>query len=278
MTDFTRFSQTDLRARRQTLRRQRRVRLLQSLWRNLAICGLAMVTVMVATSPQWQVRDPGQIEISGNQLLPDDAIYDLLPIAYPQSLLKIQPQMIERTLTTQGPIAEAIVSRRLLPPGLNVRIRERHPVAITIPNTAIPISSVEEIAPFSQMGLLDESGYWMPYNSFSQLNQEFTPPVLQVYGMRASYQADWPGVYQALQQSPVKIVAVDWRKPSNFILQTELGTVHLGPYGQAFSEQLAALDRMRNLNAEVNTEKVAFIDLRNPQKPTVQILQATNTP
>ncbi|MEM9907492.1 MAG: FtsQ-type POTRA domain-containing protein [Cyanobacteria bacterium P01_D01_bin.44] len=278
MPEFTQCSPEDLASRRQQLRHQRRLHLLQGIWRALAMVGLTAGVVMVATSPRWNLQAPTQIDISGNQLLSENAVYELLSIDYPQPLLKLQPQSIEQRLVEVGPIAEAVVSRRLFPPGLNVRINERHPVAISIPDTTTPVASLKEVVPFRQMGLLDKSGYWMPYNSFTQLNDDFEPPTLQVHGMKASYQKDWPGLFETLQQSPIKVTEIDWRDPSNLILQTDLGMVHMGPYGQRISEQLLALDRMRNLDAKLNLEKIAFIDLRDPQNPSVEILQATNTP
>ena len=177
----------------------------------------------------------------------------------------------------QGPIEEAIVQRRLLPPGLNIRIQERTPVAIALPNTDVVIKSLnDDPQSFSQMGLLDANGYWMPYGSFIKLGSQ--EPKLRVQGMRPAYQKDWPSIYRTLQKTPVAISQLDWRDPSNSILETELGKVHMGPYGQNFSNQLMALDRMRNLNAKMDIEEIAFIDLRNPENPTLEILQATTTP
>jgi cell division protein FtsQ len=125
------------------------------------------------------------------------------------------------------------------------------------------------------MGLLDAYGYWMPYNSFTQLGSQ--EPKLQVQGMRPAYQKDWPDIYQTLKTHPITIARIDWRDPTNLILHTELGTVHIGPYGPNFSKQLTALDRMRNLNAKMDIEEIAFIDLSNPDNPTLEILQATKT-
>jgi cell division protein FtsQ len=276
MPEFTRFSQQDLCARRRSLRRQRRWRGLQRLWRSLAISGLALATVTLAASPRWRLQAPSQIDISGNQLLSKETIQSMLPIDYPQPLLKLQPQALATHLQATGPIADAVVQRRLFPPGLNIRVRERQPVAIAVP--AAPATALDKRAPFRQLGLLDESGVWMPYNSFASLPNHFEYPTLQVRGMQASQQKDWPKLYQAVRRSPITVSEIDWRDPTNLTLQTAIGTVYLGDDSQNLPKQLAVLGRMRHLHAQLQTEKIAFIDLRNSDNPTVEILQATKTP
>ena len=274
--DITEFSRENLTARRKNLKRKRHRLFWQRLWRQTAMVGLAVGCLSLATSNRWLLRSAEQITLSGNRLLPDHEIYKLLDIDYPQSLLKVQPLELENTLIDEGPIADAIVKRRLLPPGLNIRIQERTPVAIALPNTEVAIRSInDDPQSFSQMGLLDANGYWMPYHSFTTLRTQ--EPKLQVQGMRPAYQKDWPTIYQALQKNPVAVSRLDWRDPANLILHTELGIVHVGPYGQNFSKQLIALDRMRNLNAKMDIEEIAFIDMRNPDNPTLEILQATKT-
>ena len=276
MQDITQFSRENLTARRKGLKRRRQKLFWQKLWRQTAIVGLMVGCLSLATSSRWQIQSPGQIILSGNRLLPNEEIHELMAIDYPQSLLKLQPLELEKALIAKGPIADAMVRRRLLPPGLNIRIQERTPVAIALPNVDVAIRSLEDDPQsFSQMGLLDANGYWMPYSSFTQLGTQ--EPKLQVQGMRPAYQKDWPTIYQALQKNPVDVYRLDWREPTNVILHTELGTVHLGPYGQNFTKQLTALDRMRNLNAKMDIQEIAFIDLRNPDDPTLEILQATKT-
>lgn len=277
MPDITEFSKEKLTARRKNLKSRRNRLFWQQLWRQSAMIGLTVGCLSVATSSRWQLTSATQITLSGHRLLPAEEVHELLAIDYPQSLLKLHPLDLENTLIDKGPISNAIVRRRLLPPGLNIRIQERTPVAIALPNTDIAIKSLDdEPQSFSQIGLLDANGYWMPYNSFTQLGSQ--EPKLQIQGMRPAYQKDWPDIYKALQTTPVAISELDWRDPTNLILHTELGTVHIGHYGQNFSNQLIALDRMRNLNAKMDIEEIAFIDLRNPDNPTLEILQATTTP
>lgn len=277
MPEFAPISQTELIDRRQMLRRQRRIKLLQTLWRSIAISGLTVGLVWVATLPTWLIRSSDQIEIQGNKLLSTETIQTLLPIAYPQSLLEVKPQEIAAHLKAQAPIAEAIVSRRLFPSGLEIQVQERNPVAIALPDANSPQPSKNASPQISQAGLLDENGIWMPQESFTFLDQTSALPALKVRGMREQYRSAWTRLYQTVSHSPIEVFEIDWREPSNLILHTELGIVHCGPYTPKFAEQLATLDRMRHLNDYLKNQEIAYIDLNNPDAPTAQILQANHT-
>ncbi|MEM6449574.1 MAG: FtsQ-type POTRA domain-containing protein [Cyanobacteria bacterium P01_D01_bin.105] len=268
--------------RRQYLRDKRRYTFYKTVWRAIAIFALAAGSIRLATSPVWNLSNESQISVSDNQILSDENIQALLPINYPQSLLRVTPEALADRLETHPPIESATVNRRLIPPGLHVRVRERQPVAVVIPDTTQPLKSIpDRPVPFEEPGLIDAEGYWMPRNSFQKLGVEASPnsaamPALVLKGMRAKHKADWRKMYQSIQTSPVKITAVDWTKPSNLVLQSEFGEVRLGPYGRTFDNQLAALDQIRNLDTKVNPERVAYIDLQDPSNPVIQILQATS--
>ena len=236
----------DLARRRQYLRDQRRYKFYKGAWRSLALTGFAASLLWLATSPIWLIRNPSQLAISNNELLSDEAVQALLPLTYPQPLLKVKPKELEASLETHAPIEAAAVNRRLLPPGLHIRVKERQPVAVTMPDTASPMREIpNESAAFRSPGLIDAEGYWMPRNSFQSLGSTASEPGLMVKGMRTGDEQDWQEIYQAIDRSPVQITAIDWTRPSNVILQSELGAVHLGPYGKGFEAQLVALDQLR---------------------------------
>lgn len=276
-------SSQELRRRRQYLREKRRRNFYKTLWRSLCVFGLATGSVWLATSPIWNVRSAEQIAVSDNQLLADENVQALLPIPYPQSLLSVEPQLLVESLEAYEPIESATVSRRLIPPSLHVRIRERQPVAVVLPNSAQPLSSSsdKQPIPFEEPGLIDAKGYWMPRNSFQKLGvdeatNKAVAPGLVIRGMQAKHESQWRSMYPLIQSSPVTITAIDWTKPSDLILQSELGEVRVGPYGSEFKAQLAALDQIRNLRTKVNPEQVAYIDLQDPDNPIIQVFQATS--
>ena len=85
----------------------------------------------------------------------------------------------------------------------------------------------------------------------------------------------WSQVYQAISRSPLKILAINWADPNNLILETEIGQVHLGPYTSKFPEQLRVIDQMRNLPNQLDTSKMLYFDLKNPEQPLAQMKPET---
>jgi cell division protein FtsQ len=268
MTNIASVSQAQLTTRRKKLRRERRVKSFQALWRSLFVGGMATSLVWAITLPEWVIRQPEQIVIEGNHFLSAQTIRSLLPLSYPQSILKVQPQALANSLESQAPIAEATVSRQLVPPGLTIQVKERKPVAIA--QAATPKNAKN--SPLNQpAGLLDEEGVLMPESSYQSNSANVELPTLKVIGSSDQYRPYWSEVYQAVSHSPIKVFEIDWQDPANLILKTELGNVHFGPYSSRFSEQLGILDRMRELPTRVSSSKIAYINLKNPDFPAIQM-------
>lgn len=265
MTSITSVSRAELTQRRRQLRQKRRVRHLQSLWRILAIGSLAGGLIWGVTLPGWMIRQPDQVEIQGNQFLSTQAIFALLSLSYPQSLLKVKPQALVEKLESSAPIASATVTRQLFPPRLTIYVRERQPVAVALANPTA--------AKFSKVGLLDANGVWMPLDSYTSLDRSLKLPTLKVAGMREEYAAQWPSLYQEISQSPVKIAEIDLQNPANLILKTDIGVFYLGPYSAKLPTQLDAIDRMRKLPQQFNPKQIAYIDLQTPELPTIQTVK-----
>jgi len=180
-------SSQELARRRQYLKEKRRFTFYRTAWRAIAMLGFTAGILWVARSPIWLIRSAEQIVVSDNQILSDENIQALLPVPYPQSLLQVQPDDLAQSLETYKPIESALVSRRLLPPGLHVRVRERVPVALAVPDTTRPLKAISnQPEPFREPGLIDAQGYWMPRNSFQELGAMTHSPPLTVKGMQAS--------------------------------------------------------------------------------------------
>ncbi|MBD0344859.1 MAG: FtsQ-type POTRA domain-containing protein [Coleofasciculus sp. Co-bin14] len=274
MESIASVTQAELTHRRKKLRRARRLKSFQAFWRSLFVGGMASGLVWALTLPDWVIRQPEQVVIEGNHLLSTKAIRSLLPLSYPQSILRVQPQVIANSLESQAPIAKAIVSRQLLPPGLTIQIKERKPVALA---QATATQNTKTSHSTQGSGLLDEQGIWIPQSSYTKLEQNIELPTLKVIGPITQYRPYWSDVYQAVSHSPVKVFEIDWREPANIILKTELGNAYFGPYSSRFTEQLRVLDRMRELPSHIQQSQIAFIDLRNPDFPAIQMKKGNET-
>ncbi|MGB3206200.1 MAG: FtsQ-type POTRA domain-containing protein [Crinalium sp.] len=270
-------SRTQLIQRRHQLRRERQIKSLQSIWRALFLSSLAGSLVWVTAQPNWIIRKPGQIAVDGNQLLSASSIRSLLPLTYPQSLLRVQPDILASYLESQAPIAEATVTRKLLPPSLNIQIKERQPVAIALsPNSNLRKSNLASSHSPSLQGqaeLLDQQGVLISMDSYKDIQPPHQLPTLKVIGFSDRQRPYWSDIYQAISNSPVKVLEIDCQNPANLIIQTELGKVHLGPYSSMLPFQLNVLDRMRELPAHIQQSKMAYIDLKNPESPSIQMTQ-----
>ena len=119
---FISTEEADYVARRQQMRKQRRLRIFQRIWQLTFITGLTGGLVWVAMLPDWQLRSANQIDIEGNNLLSKEIIKKALPIKYPQSIFQIQPQAIATQLwqlsrssqvlcVTHQPLIAAIADR-----------------------------------------------------------------------------------------------------------------------------------------------------------------------
>jgi cell division protein FtsQ len=272
--NFTSPSQVDLVQRRQRLRRQRRVRLFQAMWRGLAVVALASGLVWATTLPIWLIRKPEQIKVEGNRLIPSQALRSLVPITYPQSILQLKPEAIAKELKTKAPISDVVVNRQLFPPSLTVRVVERYPVAIVLSNPSdiqlLSQNSIKSKETTARIGLLDENGMRLPLENYTLIQQSIKLPSLKVIGNPEYYRRNWRALYREISRSPIKISEIDFQNPANLVLRTEIGTIHLGPYGMQFPEQIKTLDRMRKLPNQVSLDQVAYIDLRNPNSPFIQ--------
>ena len=251
------------------------LKILLSLWQTLALGGILGGLIWATTRQNWILRDPSQVLIEGNHLLPRQVILSLLELNYPKWLLQISPEEVASALESQPAIADVTVTRRLFPSGLVVQVEERVPVAIAI------TKSGDRSTPHPQaaVGFLDRYGAWIGFNSYPPQARQLLKSVnLKVIGLPEYYRSYWTPLYQAVSHSAVKVMEIDCQNPANLILKTEIGTVHLGSYSQNLTEQFKVLDRMRQLPTQLNASQINYIDLKNlATPPLVQTYPKNNS-
>ena len=284
MTDLTVASRAKFEERRRRLRWRKRWQFVKMLWRMLLVGSFTGGLLWFVAQSNWIIRNAEQIDIEGMELLSEETVRALIPVAYPELIIEVDPEAIAQQLKEHGPIETVSIHRQLFPPSLSIHITERRPVALLLGDTytdpfaattdetqpqSIPSRNIpSKVAP---TGLLDENGNWLPITSYTNIPEEFDLPELRVIGMQSSYRQSWKTLYETLSLSPVEVYEINWQNPANLILNTELGVVHFGPYqGSSFQEQITLLDRMRNLPEVVERSDIAYIDLRDLDAPMLQ--------
>ncbi|MDB9494990.1 FtsQ-type POTRA domain-containing protein [Spirulina major CS-329] len=269
MATLTSTTSDELKSRRLRLKRRRQLLILQKLWRSLLVCSMAGGMVWLVTRPDWVITSPDQVKIQGVEHLSEATIRDLMPLDYPQPLLEVKPKRLSQALEAQAPIAAAVVTRKLLPPSLTLEIQERQPVAIALPGNAIIATS--DTRP-DGVGFVDAQGIWMPHDSYSNLETTTHLPTLTVIGLSDRTRPHWPDIYTLLSQATIEIFEIDLQSPTNLILHTELGEVHLGGYSSnRLTQQLDVLAQMRTLPTHIQPSDIDYIDLQSPDAPALQL-------
>ncbi|RAM48732.1 MAG: cell division protein FtsQ/DivIB [Hapalosiphonaceae cyanobacterium JJU2] len=276
MASIVSISRTILAGRRKKLRRKRLIKFIQAIWRTLAVTSLAGGLLWIAIQPNWVLKTPKDVVITGNQLLSDQEVQSLLVLSYPQSLWKIEPSRIARSLQQQPSIAQATVSRRLFPPGLVVQIQERTPIALA--QRRREQANSKNANTKATMGLLDAYGVWIPLKNFTSLNSRVKLPTLKVIGSPEQYRPYWSSFYEAISQTSLKVTEIDWQDPTNLIIKTELGLVHLGTPSPQLPEQIKVLAQIRHLPSQLNPNEIEYIDLKNPEHLLVQMNHKNSKP
>ena len=262
------YSPVNIRERRVALKRQRQLRIIQSVWRSLLVSSLAGGLIWASLLPKWTIRQPQQIEIQGNQYLSATALRQILTEASSsQSVVTLPPAKMQSLLQNQAPIAQVRVARDLYPSRVTIAVTERKPVAWTVPNPTA-------INPRGK-GYLDATGIWMSEENYRS-SEAFPTPSLKVIGYQPQYRFQWAQIYPQLQALPLEIEAVNWQDPANLILETELGEVHLGGNIETLPRQLKILTQLQNLPQKLPPEQMRYINLKNPNFILVEVVSDVN--
>ena len=261
-------SSTRLKNRRDELKKQRQ-------WRNFVIFLRAILTMSLFggvfwffTLPNWVLSDSQQIQIEGNDLLSDNEIRSLIPMNYPESLLKLSLEDLKENLEDKIPVKDILITKKILPPNLKIKVVEKKPVAIAL---ASKLSEKTKQVKIQPIGYIDEAGIFVSNQLYQNLkNKPEAMPSLKIIGNPQIYLAYWEDLYNLLNQSPVKIMEVNWENPSNLILTTQLGKVHIGSYTSKFATQLMMLEKLQILTTKVPKDNIDYIDLTDPTLPSIK--------
>jgi cell division protein FtsQ len=250
-----------LKTRRSHLDSQRRRRARQTLWRFFCLGGFVSALVWLMSWPEWTIREQSQIRFQGQERLSEQTLRQALPLQFPQAIWQLSASQLARRIAQNPALESAEVSRQLFPAQLTVLVRERRPVAVAQQGGV--------------KGYLDQEGVFIPAKLYSRPEAQKKLPQTPVFlGYDPQYKTFWQTNYPLIRDSVVKISLINGNNPSNLTLTTALGAVHLGSDLSQFPQQLTALARLRRLPGRVPSHRVGFIDLSNPQTPSLRLTAA----
>ena len=247
--------------RRRRLREERRrERLIQS-WRILLYGGVSTGLIWVLLSTGWSLRSQQQLTVRGSDRLGTDAVVKAAGLRFPRPLITLEPGRLERRLLAELPVESVSVQRRLVPPGLEIKLKDRQPIAAA---SRMGARGLEQ-------GMVDRQGHWMPLTVARQ--GEAPSSAVRVEGWIPSRRRMIATVLEQRDQlgSPLQVIKI--APDGDLSLRTQtLGLVRLGSNERLLDQQLLTIALLSSSLPETLRGKASSgIDLSDPSKPELQL-------
>ena len=247
--------------RRQRLRQEKqRERLIQA-WRILFFAGSTTALAWILLSSGWNLRSIDQIRVSGSDRVGAESVVEAGDLRFPIPLLSLQPGNLERLLMDELPVQSVSIHRRLLPPGLEIKLMDRRPIAAATRNAAGGI----------ERGMVDREGFWMPMTA--ALAEETPESDVRVQGWTLTRRATIAKLLEKRDQlgSPLQVVLV---APDGdlSVRMASLGLVKLGSNAALLDQQInTVIELTTSLPPQLRGQNDSTIDLSDPSKPELQL-------
>ena len=252
--------------RRRRLRQERRQERLIQLWRLVFFLLTATGLSWLLLTLGWSLRSASQIQISGSQRMDETVVVKAAGLSFPQSLLSLEPGEIETKLMQELPVQEVSVQRRLLPPGLNIQLVERRPVAAA---TRMGPKGIER-------GMVDREAQWMPMDMAKQ--GEKPASAVKIEGWISSRRAVIARILQEQDRlgRPLKTIVVEPAGGINLRIET-LGLVYLGANDALLDQQFKTITQLnQSLPPGLRGSTSEGLDLSDPGQPELKLRPAPN--
>ena len=258
--------------RRRMLRKERRREQLIQSWRILLFGGVSSGLIWLLLSAGWSLRSQQQLTVRGSDRLGSDEVVKAAGLRFPRPLITLEPGRLERRLLAELPVQSVSVKRRLVPPGLDIELKDRLPIA----------AASRMGAQGKEQGMVDVEGHWMPLTVARQ--GEAPASAVRVEGWIPSRRSMIATVLARRDQlgSPLNVIYV--APDGDLSLHTKtLGLVRLGSNERLLDQQLRTIALLSSSLPETLRGKASSgIDLSDPSKPELQLKpnqkQTTNKP
>ena len=252
--------------RRRRLRQERRQEHLIQLWRLVFFLLTATGLSWLLLTLGWSLRSPSQIQISGSERMDETAVVKAAGLSFPQSLLSLEPGAIETKLMQELPVQEVSVQRHLLPPGLDIQLVERRPVAAA---TRMGPKGIER-------GMVDSEAHWMPMDMAKQ--GEKPASAVKVEGWISNRRFVIARILQQrdLLGRPLKTIQVEPAGGVSLRIET-LGLVYLGANDALLDQQFITIAQLnQSLPPNLRGTSSEGLDLSDPSQPELKLRPKPN--
>ena len=247
--------------RRRRLRQERRRDRWIQIWRITVFSGSAAALGWLLVGAGWSLRSPKQITVQGSARLGRDAVVQAAGLRFPRPVITLEPERLERRLMAELPVQSVSVQRRLLPPGLDIALADRRPIA----------AASRTGARGREQGMVDREGNWMPLTVARQ--GEAPATAVRVEGWIPSRRAVIASVLERQDQLGSPLLLIQIAPDGDISLRTKaLGLIKLGSNQQLLNQQLNTIAQLSSsLPDNLRGQTSDAIDLSDPSKPELQL-------
>ena len=229
-------------------------------WQLICFSSISIFLIFIYLNQAWKPINFNHIEITGLSGITKNDLEKATSIFLPRNLLELNPKELETYLTTKFPIKSISVNRKFFPPGINLNILEREPIAFA---SRTLFKDVED-------GMIDIGGYWIPIQFVSQYKKNKIKLFVENWNTNQIDDITRIIKNRFLLASPLKKIKLN---PSQgIIIETEyFNAVLLGFNTDRLIDQINSLNQLQKSlpNLLINT-KVKTIDLKDPNKPVLK--------
>jgi cell division protein FtsQ len=182
-------------------------------------------------------------------------------LSFPQSLLGLEPGQIETKLMQELPVQEVSVQRRLFPPGLDIQLVERRPIAAA---SRMGPNGIER-------GMVDREAHWMPMDMAKR--GEKPASAVKVEGWISNRRAVIARILQQrdLLGRPLKTIVVKPAGDVSLRIET-LGLINLGANEALLEQQFKTIAQLtQSLPPNLRGTSNEGLDLSDPNQPELKL-------
>jgi len=227
------------------------------IWQITIFSSISVYLSMFFINRSMEPISSKDIDIQGEKLLSKANIIKAMQLKLPISILEVNPKEVEKKLIAKLPIKAVSINRRLMPPGIDIMILERKPIA-----SALKVGTAGQ-----ERGMIDKEGNWIPLFNSKKSSLELKPLIIDGWTKGNKDTISFILKYQ--DKLDLSLKRIIFAPDGNISLQSQdFLFIHLGNQPSVLGQQLEVITHLsKNLQNELNNEEETVLDLRNPSKP-----------